>query len=195
MNIGIDIDDTITDTFNTQFNLAQKFTIETLNKTARINKPENFKYQYYCREFHNWTEEENLKFWKENYESILKNSKPKPYVKEILDRLKSDGHKIIIITARFSLDNINPEDITRKWLEDNEIRYDKLIVNAKNKKKVANENNIDIFIDDDIENCQEVAELNIPTLLMDSYHNSNLDGKDAIRVYSWLHVYQEIKML
>lgn len=193
MIIGIDIDDTISNTYEIQFNLAQRFTIEKLGKSAKIDRNLNFIYDYYCQTFHGWTDEQNKRFWEENYETILNSVRTKYYAKEIIDKLKEDGHKIIIITARFSTPKVDANKVTEKWLEDNRIYYDKLIVGAKEKGKVAKENQIDIFIDDNLENCMAVRKEKIEVYLMDSNTNQRVDKKDIERVYSWPHLYQEIK--
>lgn len=40
------------------------------------------------------------------------------------------------------------EKINKKWLEENQIPYNKLIISADDKSKVCQKENIDIFIDD-----------------------------------------------
>ena len=69
---------------------------------------------------------------------------------------KEEGNEIIFITARFSNSdfNIDVENITKYWLLQNDIPYDKLIINANEKQKVAIEEKIDVFLDDSIRNCE-----------------------------------------
>ena len=64
--------------------------------------------------------------------------------------------------------------------------YDKLFMNASDKLKLVNENNIDIFIDDSYNNCKDVAEnTNSKVYMMTSMANKNLEDKKIKRVFSW----------
>ena len=46
MKIGIDIDDTISDTYNILFPYAQKYTIETLGRSGRLNTKQAVNHMY-----------------------------------------------------------------------------------------------------------------------------------------------------
>ena len=79
---------------------------------------------------------------------------------KFLNQLKSNGHKIIIATARANDWHTNPEEITKKWLENNNIPYDKLYIGRWDKELICEEENADIFVDDDIKITTKVAEHN-----------------------------------
>ena len=191
MNIGIDIDDTISNTYEYIFPYAQKYTVEDLNKEIKDVNRKAITHMY-VENFHNWTEEQSKSFFYKYYEKIVKQVKPKLYSADIINKLKEEGHKIYLITARFQMDNFDVESGTKKWLKDNNIQYDEFIMNAEDKVKVATENNIDIFIDDAIKNCDNMAEAGIKTFMMDSIINLNYQNDKITRVYSWPHLYQEI---
>ncbi len=108
-------------------------------------------------------------------------------------QLKKQGHKIILITARFPSDKFDIEELTIQWLKDNKINYDELIVNAQDKVEVARKKQIDIFVDDSIRNCEKVSEVQIETFIMDTIINVNYNNDKIKRIYSWPHFYQEIK--
>lgn len=59
------------------------------------------------------------------------------------------------------------------------IPYSKLIINAQNKAKVCQEEHIDIFLDDDINNCLKVSEIGVKAFIMDNLdnilENNNID--------------------
>ena len=57
MNIGIDIDDTIADTYEVMFAYAQKYTVEDLKKSAKIKELEDLTNHFYTRAMHSWTQE------------------------------------------------------------------------------------------------------------------------------------------
>ena len=61
-----------------------------------------------------------------------------------------------------------------------------------NKDEVAQDNNIDIFIDDNITNCLNVAKTGIKTYIMDGLINCNFKDENIERIYSWPHLYQAI---
>ena len=194
MNIGIDIDDTISNTYEYLFPYAQKYTIEELNKEIKdVNR--NAITHMYISTFHNWTKEQQKEFFIKYYEKIIKQVKPKLYAVDIINKLKEEGHKIYLITARFQMDNFDVESASKNWLKDNNIQYDEFIMNAQDKVIVAKQNNIDIFIDDAIKNCENMAEAGIKTFIMDSIINLNYQNDKLTRIYSWPHLYQEISNL
>lgn len=194
MNIGIDIDDTISNTYEYLFPYAQKYTIEDLNKEIKnINR--NAITHMYVQTFHNWTEEQSTDFFNKYYEKIIKHVKPKLYSVDIINKLKEEGHKIYLITARFEIDNFSVESETKKWLKENNIKYDELIINAQDKVAVVKDKEVNLFIDDSIKNCADIAQAGIKTFMMDSIVNLNYKNDRLTRVYSWPHLYQEISNL
>ena len=85
MKIGIDIDDTISDTYNSLFPYAQKFTIETLGRSGKLNTKQAVNHMY-VRTMHNWTEAEDHEFLDMYYDTFVKDVKIKPLAKEYLDK-------------------------------------------------------------------------------------------------------------
>ena len=115
---------------------------------------------------------------------------------DIIKELKESGDKIYLITARWNLKDNNIEQITKDWLKENNVKYDKLIINAKEKLKFVKENNIEIFIDDSCRNCKDIEyNSNAKVFIMDTRVNQNLEDEKITRVYSWPHLYKEIKKL
>ena len=192
MIIGIDIDDTISDTYGCIFPYAQKYTTEDLNKNIEIIDKNCFNHMYYSTA-HDWNEKDHKEFLDKYYQTILLNIKPKLFAVETINELKKQGHKIILITARFPSDKFDIEELTIQWLKDNKINYDELIVNAQDKVEVARKKQIDIFVDDSIRNCEKVSEVQIETFIMDTIINVNYNNDKIKRIYSWPHFYQEIK--
>ena len=194
MVIGIDIDDTISNTYEYLFPYSQKYTIEELNKKIKNVNRDAITHMY-TTTFHNWTKEQENDFFNKYYEKILKQVKPKLYAVDIINKLKDEGHKICIITARFPIENFDVEGETKEWLEENNIEYDEFIMNAQDKVTVAKSKNVDIFIDDAIKNCVSMSETGIKTFMMDTIINLNYQNEKITRVYSWPHLYQEIMKL
>lgn len=194
MNIGIDIDDTISDTYAVLFPYAEKYTAEELKRNIEFSGKE-LKTHLYVETFHNWSEEEAKNFWRKYYQEIMEKVRPKVLAKEVIEKLKEEGKHIYLITARFPSEEFDIEELTRKWLGNYGIMYDELIMNAQNKVEIAIEKKIDIFIDDSYKNCSTVANSGIKTYMMDFIINNNLGEGNYKRVYSWPHLYQEIKRI
>lgn len=194
MKLGFDIDDTLTDTYELAFNFAEEFTINELKKEITYVDREKIKTKY-TKNFHNWSEEEDKIFWDKYYEDIVNNVKIKPFAKEVIDKLIAEGNEIYFITARHISNKFDIQEATKKWLERNGIKYDKIYLNILDKGEIAKENKIDLFIDDDIKNCLEVAGTGIKTCIMDSVVNSTFKDECIERVYSWPHLYQIIDKL
>lgn len=193
MNIGFDIDDTITDTYSAMFGYAQKYTIDVLKRSAKLEKLNNLTNHFYIQALHNWTDDESEEFFKKYYKQIVEETTPFPYAVETIKKLKDEGHRIILITARWNIEGVSVKELTEKWLKEKQIPYDVLVVNASTKKEAAIQNNLDIFVDDSFENCKNVAEANIKTYIMDTRYNGGLDDERITRVYSWPHLEQEIR--
>lgn len=191
MKIGIDIDDVITDG-ETYYAYAQKYTAEVLKREPiLVNDLGECPLASYCDDLLGWTKEESENFWRNNYAKVVSEARPRTCAKEVISQLRKDGHEIIIVTARTDKEM----KFGFKWLEDNEIEYDKLYFDAEEKGELAKELGIDIFIDDSFRNCEMIAKEGIKTCIMDirTNRNINLEGTGIKRVYSWSHFYKIVK--
>ena len=108
--------------------------------------------------------------------------------RQLLTSYTPGGHKIIIITARGLK---NADKISEKWLKEHNIKFDKLITNAKDKWAKCIENNIDVFIDDHARFLEGLLGTKTKALLFDSPYNKQ--ETKYKRVYTWDEVYEEIK--
>ena len=193
MNIGIDIDDTISETFETLLPYSQKYTIEDLKRESKIDFRADLSNHFYIVYMNNWSEQEAIAFWSKYYAEILKQVNIKTFAAEVINKLKEQGHNIYLITARWDMPGDNIKEITRKWLEDKDVKYDELIINASDKTKLVEENKIDIFIDDSFNNCKSIAEnTNSKVYMMTSRVNGNLNDDKVKRVFSWPEIYDLI---
>lgn len=189
MRIGIDIDDTLTDVKDKLTNAAKEYAI-SLNKTVssdtyKINDIYN-NGNIYQRLF-DFNYEELKHFLGEIQESITDNAIPRENAVESINKLKEDGHEIYIITARDSEFHKDPYNQSKTWLDNNRFKYDKLIVNARDKAKVCLENNIDILIDDSQSNCTYVSNVGIKTIMISKEVN------DKFTVFNnWSDIYDYI---
>lgn len=186
MNIGIDIDDTITKTTEEVDIWAKEYTQNVLNRKFELQKIEIFD-PMWARHLYNWTVEEDKKFWDLYYEKIMANVKPKEDAVNIINSL-AKNNEIIIITARWDRESGIISKITKEWLEDNNIKYSKLFIGHIDKRNIVKENNIELFIDDSYTTCKEISNLGIRTMMMDSRINKEFKDETIERVFSWREI-------
>lgn len=183
MRIGIDIDDTICDSWNT--------IIPIISDYFKINEQEirNSDKAYF--EVLNCSLDEWYKFVREKFELLAPYFELKENAVNIINKLKEEGNKIIFVTARSNNGYSDPYKISYDYLTINNIKFDKLIVNGYDKGKICKQESIDLFIDDNINNCQNISSYGIDILLFDA--NFNRKCNDFKRVYNWNEVYEYIK--
>lgn len=179
MRIGIDIDDTICDTWEYVKPLfKQNFNLDDLelekNNYSRVL---------------NCTLEEYYDFYKKNIDPIMLDIPIKKDAAKYINKLKKDGHEIYFITARGDFDMLNPYEKTKIYLEKNNIKYDKLLTNSLEKDKAVLKNKIDIFIDDSIKHCMSISKLGIPVLMFETSYNKQTEFR---KVKSWKEIYDII---
>lgn len=195
MNIGIDIDDTIANSFESIFANSQKFDIEIVGNKGNVNKLGKIEDHYYIETLYDWTKEQYDEFWKRYFMKAVNDATPKDDVAEILQKLKREGHHIYLITARYEDEEYTEVGAgTRKWLAKHHIPYDELVINAQNKAEVAKAYNLDVFVDDSFMHCKAIQNAGMKALLFTSMMNVAVEVKnDVTRVYSWEQVYALIQ--
>ena len=190
MKIGIDIDNTITEV-QEELNNAYEYAIK-LGKN--INNAENSfediknNVDTYKKKFQ-FSYDELKYFLKNIQEEITNNAVPREKVVEVISKLKKLDHKIYIITARDSEFHDDPYNLSKNWLDKNNIEYDKLIVNAREKAPVCKDEKIDLFIDDQLNNCLDIAKIGIKTIRLS---NDKKKYKDIITFENWDEIYNYI---
>ena len=192
MNIGIDIDDTISNTFETFLPYMKKFVEQDLNRKLDLNLSSKIDY-YNIIEKYGISEEEARTFWVNYYVLILETVKPRKSAVEVINNIKEKGHKVFLITARLDDGIVDVKAITKKWLEVNRINYDKLIINSHNKLETAKQENINLFIDDSIRNCEMVSSGDIKTYMFSTENNSYYENEKIEKVISFDEFYEKIK--
>lgn len=194
MNIGIDIDDTLSNSFEVIFADSQKFDIEELGNTGKLvnyGKVEN--HSYIETIYPHWTKEQTNLFWEKFFINMLTKATPKTYAPEIVQKMQQEGNRIIIITSRYEVvpNKTLVEYYSKQWLAKNNIPYDEFVMNAQDKLEVAQKANVNLFIDDSIDHCKRMQEGKIKTLLYTSIMNQGVEVPDLERVYSWPQIYDK----
>lgn len=145
MILGFDIDNVIADLDKT---LLEEFLKEDKNKrnSGIINKNA----EHMTQGMFDWSNEEIKDFLDKNMQRITENLEVVRDARKYLNKLQMEGHKIYLITGRNSNRLSDPEGLTKKWLLENKIYYDKLILtkNSKDKSKECLDNKVDVMFDD-----------------------------------------------
>ena len=190
--IGLDIDDTISNTHFVLMKYAIKYNNEHANRSMLKYNTNNF------GEVFGWSDEEVYAFFRTYYLDALKEIEPKFNVKEVLTKLKEEGYEIIFITVRNDRECAGVGEarrITLEWLKKNEIPFDELHVDIQDKKSFCEEHNIDIFMDDSIRTVSKVKETGIDTFI--AMNDFNLDFNDEVitNIYSMNDIYDKVHAL
>lgn len=183
MKIGIDIDDTIMDTFD----YLMPYIAEYFNANVEDLKNNNISYSNLPEK---WKVKE-IDFCKKYYDTVVPDTPIKPTAVEYIKKIKELGHTILVITARDNRLYTNAYTTTAEQLSKNGVVYDKLICTF-DKAQVCKEEKISLFIDDSITNCKKVQDMGIPVLLFNS--KSNIHTKiDLERVDCWKEIFERVK--
>lgn len=185
MKIGIDIDDTMTNTFD----YLIPYISEYFEVDIEYLKNNNISYSTLPKDM----KKREFEFAKKYYDKVIPNTPFKKDVSKYIKKIKKLGNEIIIITARDKKLYTNEYKTTIKELSDNNIMYDKLICSF-DKAKICKDEKIDLFIDDSITNCNEVKQLGIKTILFNSKSNINIQT-NLCRVDSWRELYEVVSKL
>lgn len=183
MRIGIDIDDTITNTWEHFIPFFLKTFNIPLDKLKESTPYyESVKDIISCEEYYELIRK---------HEYLTESAPLKENVKEIITKLKEEGHTIIFITARSTSSYSDPYQISKKYLDKYQIPYDKIVVNGLDKGTLCKEEKIDLFIDDSIRNCTDVSNQGIDVLMVSTKFNES--NKNFVHMNDWKQVYKYIK--
>lgn len=188
MNIGIDIDGVILDSERNLKFYADYWSYFTLGKDRlrddNVTQEECF----------DWTEEEIRYFYDHYFDAITKKSHLMVGAKEVLKKLKEDGHKLYIITLRGYYRKEERKDAEKK-LKQLGIKFDNIAWNTKDKIGKCKEFKIDIMIDDAPFNVQQFANQKIKVLYFKEEPIKDVVMSNVIKVDSWMDIYREIKKI
>lgn len=193
MRIGIDIDGVLTDIERWQLDYGSKFYFENYNKPITNHKG------YETNEIFDVESKYDDIFWDEYFKDYCVNVSPRVFSAEVIEKLKTDGNEIYIITARGShlshSSNVmsieENRNIVIDWLKKNGIYYDKIIFSPEDKLTICTDNNIDIMIEDKPKNIIDIS-TKIPVICFHAGYNENCSGNNIIRCYSWYDIYYKI---
>lgn len=180
MKIGIDIDDTLTNTRREQKKKWLLFIKEHPNKNYSKELPNNI---------NDFGDDYIQLFWDTYRENLSFKCTFKKNASLILNLLK-EKHNLCIITSRPSNKYKNLKPRLKEWLKLNNIPIDEIYTDIKDKASFCLNNHIDLLIDDNLKHCNKANELNIKTILFNrnpNYHNYQAN--------TWLKVYSIINKI
>lgn len=190
MKIGIDLDGVVFDSEKEFRVYSELYEVEVLKRNSIINSQEiAFQKRY------KWTQEEIEDFLNRYHEKIVLESNFMPGAREVLNKLKKDGHELVVITARGGL---NPKmvEVTKKRLRDTEMDiFDKYYFNTENKQDICKKENIDIMIDDSYEKCKNISECKIKAIYLKDAPSYDFENEYTKVLYNWGEIYRYIKEL
>ena len=173
MKIGLDLDNTISDTSEILHDRLKKYAVKLSISSDTILEDEV----------------RTLNFYKEYTEDIFENVEIKKDAKEVINKLK-DNNEIYIITARttdFTNNGLTAREMTYEWLKKHKVFVDDIItgVYGETKAETCKNLDIDIMIDDDPYNYNQINNAGIKCLLFD---DKNKFEKTEDVVTSWKEI-------
>ncbi|MBR2860918.1 MAG: hypothetical protein IKB86_03680 [Clostridia bacterium] len=190
MNIGIDFDGVLTN--------DEEYIMATLYKYCvehNLEMPtDNLGYEFRKKEC--WSMEDVEKYREEYFDSYAENYPPRLFAKEVIDKLRQMGHRIILITGRNNTPFDTPKGEMRRkqifdWLEKYNIKFDKIVFAIPPKIDELKENEIDVMIEDSPITIPQITDT-VKVLCYDDRYNRHISGKNVIRVYCWYDIYDKI---
>lgn len=189
MKIGIDVDNTITTTMPILKAYCKKYNDEVVKRNLEMNEK-----GYNTLNLYEWTHEENKDFCSKYLEEVVSQAEVKENAQEVIEEIRNEGNEIFIITARSQPRFKDPYNLTKDFLDKNNIVYDEIIVNCEDKYKYCKENDIEIMMDDEPQNINTISKI-IPVIAFKGLQNEECDGENIIKVDTWNEVYEEYKKL
>ena len=188
MKIGLDIDGVILDYERVIRAKAELYDLLELKGEGLVNKDELKIHKRY-----DWTEEETDNFINKYFLKLNEESPLVAGAKEVINYLKQDGHELIVITARCPYVK-EMRDAAKEIFERENLTFDKIYFDIKDKSEICKEENIDIMIDDYYVTCKELAENKIMTLYFRDVDLKKLEETEYLKeVNNWGEIYRHIR--
>jgi len=148
---------------------------------------------YNVHEIFGWSKEDFYEFWNVNLWDYAK-LKPMMGVRDVIKKLKDDGHKIIINTSRWMSERSDElgekmRALIKLWFVENDIPYDELVFACGDKVSGIEKYSADIHIEDNPAEAKPIMNI-IPVIIFNAKYNEQM--KDVKRAKSWDDVYDII---
>lgn len=186
MKIAIDFDGVILDSESHISYLADCYSYFELEKTRLKSddvSPEK------CFD---WSKEETDHFYSNQFHEATKRAGFVVGVKEMLEKLKADGHELFIVSKRGYYNEKELEFALPK-LEELGFKFDDVFFSVKNKIQKCEELKIDIMIEDNPENIEQFLNSKIKVIYLRAKNIRKLKHKNVTEVSNWFEIYKTIK--
>ena len=188
MKIGIDIDGVIFNFEREILTYAELFNFLELKRDGEVNRQE-----HYLKDRFGWSDKERSVFFNKYALKLTEQTAFMAGAVDIINMLKADGHKLIIVSARGEL---IPEmkDVALKKLESAGLVFDKYYFKQTDKLKVAIDEKLDFMIDDVYQNCKRLSENGVKTIYFKDVDAKDLKQSETLtKVSNWGEIYRIIK--
>ena len=185
MRLGIDIDDTISNT-------NEKIVEEALKYDKEYVRGRGFKDKdaYSFMEMFYWNVLNVDGFFKKIHKGdFYATVEPIHDASLYIEKLYQAGDEIVFITKRKN--TIKNRRMTKKWLKKYGFKYHKLILGADDKSTICDDLDIDIFIDNDKNNIIDAMESNVICILKGTKYNKKYT--EFKRIEEWKDIYNYIE--
>lgn len=193
MKIGIDIDDTLTDSRDFFIQHGAEYLLRQGKLKSIYPYFENLNAVFGLAENSIDIEAELMK-------EYITSCPLRYFAKEALEEIKSLGHEIYIITARWPHQFIDEElttfcgPATVRWLMKNEIPFDRIYF-THDKGTVCKEECVDVMFDDSVSFMRNIKEISPETarIMMTTLYNCGKEFQN--RVFTWPEFLQKVKKI
>lgn len=191
MKIGIDLDGAVFDSETDYRVYSELYDLLELKRNSKINERE----LAFQKRF-KWSEEEIADFFQKYQKKIVEESNYMPGAKMVLNMLKEEGHELLIITARGTVNEKVIEWTEKRFKNDNMNIFNKTYYKVVNKEEICKKENIDVMIDDSNSNCKKISESKIKTIYLKDAPSYDMEENEYLKVlYNWGEIYRYIKDL
>lgn len=187
MNIGVDIDGTLTD--------IGIYQIETGKRYFRREPADSSAFD--IEQIFACSAEERKQYWKKYIWAYCLSFPPYPDAAAVIRKLRRQGHRIIIITSRvYTAEHSFMGMLFRRmllyWLKKNGIQYDDIVFcrddsDGSEKQKACEEKRIDVMIDDKPENLAAIVS-RMKVICYPAPWNQTLHEPNLIHVSDWKNI-------
>jgi len=118
------------------------------------------------------------------------NAPPKGDAIYYLNKLYREGYEIYFISRRKEDEDIDILELTKNDLKKKGFKFTDCIINCSKKGSICKELGIDLFLDDSVEQVEDVSSYGIKTILVGTWYNKNYKG---LRLDRYQDIYDYIK--
>ena len=188
MKIGIDIDGVILDYERILKTYGDLYDFIELKKDGIINRNE-----HYLRNRYDWTDEERMNFINKYFLKLSKETPLIPGAKDVIDMLQKEGNELIIISARGGMIE-EMKDVAIEKFEEEGISFNKYYWKQDDKLEVAQNEKINVMIDDSYDVCKKLSSNGIKTIYFRDKEMKVLEQNENLKeVSNWGEIYRYIR--